>query len=159
MVTVTSEPDPRSPFWLAVASQSAEQTRELGRRLGAGLRAGDCLALTGGLGSGKTTLSQGIVAGAGSLDIVRSPTFLLHSVHPGRITVHHLDLYRLTEGYDLGQLGLEELIEDGAALVEWAERTTPDWFNGHIHIEVREGTKRALELRLPEHLRFLPDDV
>lgn len=142
-----------------MASQSAEQTRELGRQLGARLRAGDCLALTGGLGSGKTTLTQGIVAGAGGRDTVRSPTFLLHSVHPGRITVHHMDLYRLPEGCDLGGLGLEELIENGAAVVEWAERTTPDWFNGHIHIEVREGSTRALELSLPEHLRFPPDDV
>jgi tRNA A37 threonylcarbamoyladenosine biosynthesis protein TsaE len=70
-----------------------------------------------------------------------------------------MDLYRLPEGCDLGGLGLEELIENGAAVVEWAERTTPDWFNGHIHIEVREGSTRALELSLPEHLRFPPDDV
>jgi tRNA threonylcarbamoyl adenosine modification protein YjeE len=129
----------------------------LGRSIGARLKPGDCIGLTGGLGTGKTTLTQGIVAGAGGDGNIRSPTFLLHTIHPGRITVHHLDLYRLVEGSDLGGLGLEELLEDGAAVVEWAERASPEWFNGQIRIEALAGSSRAFELRLPDRLSLVPD--
>jgi tRNA threonylcarbamoyl adenosine modification protein YjeE len=156
LATGTTEPGPGSPSWQSLVSRSPEETRELGRRIGARLQTGDCIALTGGLGSGKTTLTQGIVAGAGGDENVRSPTFLLHTVHPGRIIVHHLDLYRLAAGSDLGGLGLEELLEDGAAVVEWAERTSPEWFNVQIRIEALAGSSRALELRLPDRLRPFP---
>lgn len=156
MATGTTEPASGALSWRSLVSHSPEETRELGRLIGARLQAGDCVALTGGLGTGKTTLTQGIVAGAGGDDNVRSPTFLLHAVHPGRITVHHLDLYRLPEGSDLGGLGLEELLEDGAAVVEWAERSSPEWFNGQIRIEVLAGSSRALEMHLPDRLRPLP---
>ena len=135
-----------------------EETTRLGRRIGARLRAGDCLALEGGLGAGKTTLTQGIVAGAGGDRDVRSPTFLLHAVHRGRITVHHLDLYRLPEGVDLRTLGLDELLEEGAAVVEWAERAGGDWFNGVIRIGITGASQRELELWLPPHLAGAGED-
>jgi tRNA threonylcarbamoyl adenosine modification protein YjeE len=157
LATGTTEPGPGPPSWRSLVSHSPKETWAVGRSIGARLQAGDCIALTGGLGTGKTTLTQGIVAGAGGDDNVRSPTFLLHTVHPGRITVHHLDLYRLAEGSDLGGLGLEELLEDGAAVVEWAERTSPEWFNAQIRIEALAGSSRALELRLPDRLRPFPE--
>jgi len=125
----------------------------LGERIGARLRVGDCLGLRGELGAGKTTLIQGIVLGAGGDSDVRSPTFLLHAVHPGRITVHHLDLYRLPDGIDLASLGLEEFLETGAAVIEWSERTQDPWFTGRIEMEVTGETTRSISVWLPWHLR------
>lgn len=137
---------------VTVITYTPEETMALGRRLGERLRPGDCLGLSGDLGAGKTTLTKGLVAGAGGDDDVRSPTFLLHQVHPGRITLHHLDLYRLPQGTDLSTLGLEELLVDGAAVVEWSERADPSWFNGTIELSVQGELSRELKLTLPAHL-------
>lgn len=136
-----------------VVSHSPDETMALGRRLGELLRPGDCLGLTGDLGSGKTTLTKGLVAGAGGDDDVRSPTFLLHQVHSGKVTLHHLDLYRLPSGTDLASLGLDEFLTEGAAVVEWCERAEPVWFNGTIELAVEGESSRKLRLVLPPHLR------
>ncbi len=131
-----------------VQSDSAESTRALGRQIGARLRPGDCLALRGELGAGKTVLAQGIVAGAGGGDDVRSPTFLLHAVHPGRTTVHHLDLYRLEPGLDLRSLGIDEALFEGAVIVEWPDRCDPGWFTGEVGIEIVSPNERRIRLQL-----------
>jgi tRNA threonylcarbamoyl adenosine modification protein YjeE len=131
-----------------VRSRSADQTRALGRRIGARLRAGDCLSLRGDLGAGKTVIAQGIVAGAGGGEDVRSPTFLLHAIYQGRIPVHHLDLYRLEGEVDLRSLGIDEALLEGAVIVEWPERAEADWFNGGITLEIASETERLIDLRL-----------
>lgn len=137
---------------LELVSRSAEETRALGSRLGGALRAGDCIALTGPLGAGKTTLVQGIVAGAGGGGDVRSPTFLLHAIHPGRVPVHHLDLYRLPVEADLLSLGLDEALGEGAAVVEWGERAAPGWYDGEVVIAVEDDDRRRLRFLLEPRL-------
>lgn len=137
---------------IQLVSEGPDETRALGVRLGRRLRPGDCLALTGELGAGKTTLVQGIVAGAGGDRDVRSPTFLLHSIHPGRVTIHHLDLYRLPAGVDLASLGLDEQLEEGAAVVEWGERAAPGWYTGEVGLAVLGERRRRIRLRLPAEL-------
>ena len=100
---------------------SEEDTIALGERIGKKLAAGDLLLLRGNLGAGKTTLTRGIARGAGYKGRVSSPTFALAHVYRGkRLTVHHLDLYRVAEGED-GELGREELLADpsAAVVVEW----------------------------------------
>ena len=134
---------------IQLSSDGPEETRAVGARLGNWLRPGDCLALVGQLGAGKTTLVQGIVAGAGGDQDVRSPTFLLHSIHAGRVTIHHLDLYRLPDGVDLVSLGLDEHLEDGAAVVEWGERASPGWYTGEVEIAILGELRRRILLRLP----------
>ncbi|MGH7642278.1 MAG: tRNA (adenosine(37)-N6)-threonylcarbamoyltransferase complex ATPase subunit type 1 TsaE [Candidatus Dormibacteria bacterium] len=134
---------------VTVQSRSAEETKELGRRIGAQLQVGDCLALRGELGAGKTVMAQGIVAGAGGGREVRSPTFLLHAIYRGRIPVHHLDLYRMEGGVDLRSLGMDEALVDGAVIVEWPERVAGDWFNGEVALEISSRTDRAIHLDLP----------
>jgi tRNA threonylcarbamoyladenosine biosynthesis protein TsaE len=137
---------------IQLLSEGPDETRAVGDRLGRCLRPGDCLALTGQLGAGKTTLVQGIVAGAGGEQDVRSPTFLLHSIHPGRVTIHHLDLYRLPDGVDLASLGLDEHLEQGAALVEWGERAAPGWYTGEVELALLGERRRRITLRLPAEL-------
>jgi hypothetical protein len=133
---------------LVLRSHSDQETRAIGQRIGAGLRPGDCLALRGEMGAGKTVTAQGIVQGAGGGKDVRSPTFLLHAVYPGLVTVHHLDLYRLSSGVDLLSLGLDEALLEGAAIVEWPERAAGDWFTGEIALEIRSSSERQIHLRL-----------
>lgn len=105
-------------------SRSAEQTRRLGARIGALLQTGDLLCLSGELGSGKTTLVQGIAAGWGSTDPVNSPTFVLVNVyrHPQGNCLYHLDAYRLSAPAEAEDLDIQAMLESGPLVVEWAER-------------------------------------
>jgi tRNA threonylcarbamoyl adenosine modification protein YjeE len=112
-----------TPALPELSSDSPAETELHGKALGRALRRGDVLALSGPLGAGKTCLVRGIVAGAGGDPAtVRSPTFVLHQPHGGaRLTVHHIDLYRLGLGSSLDVLDLDGLLVDGAAVIEWAE--------------------------------------
>jgi tRNA threonylcarbamoyladenosine biosynthesis protein TsaE len=105
-------------------SRSPEQTRRLGIRLGALLKVGDLVCLSGDLGSGKTTLVQGIAQGWGSLDAVSSPTFVICNQYrrPDGARLHHLDAYRLRGPAEAEDLDIDLMLESGALVVEWAER-------------------------------------
>ncbi len=111
---------------LTFITDSAEETAQLGRLLGGLLREGDVLLLSGTLGSGKTTLAQGIAAGMGIKDYVTSPTFTLVNEYrsPGgdRPALYHADLYRIGTPAEAFELLLDEYTRDGAMVVEWAER-------------------------------------
>ena len=109
---------------LEFTSRSAEQTRRLGMRLGGLLHAGDVVALSGDLGSGKTTFIQGVARGWGSTDAVSSPTFVLVNQYrrPDGEKLHHMDAYRMESALEAEDLDLEAMLESGALLVEWAER-------------------------------------
>ena len=109
-------------------------TRALGARLAGGLRAGDLLVLSGPLGAGKTSLTQGIGEALGVRGAVTSPTFVLARVHRGPLPLVHVDAYRLREAgarLDLDDLDLDAALEDAVTVVEWgeglAERLTDSW--------------------------------
>jgi len=138
-------------------TDSPVQTEVLGRTLGAVLQRGDVLALDGDLGAGKTVLVRGLAEGTGADPLsVHSPTFVLHRVYGGtRITLHHLDCYRLGDGADLDALDVDRLAEDGALAVEWASYAPGlDVFHPiRIHIDVVDNTHRRITLHdLPPHL-------
>src|SRR5471030_524953 len=105
-------------------STAAEgETIRLGELIGRSLRAGDVVLLYGELGAGKTTMVRGLARGVGYRGRVSSPTFALAHVYRGkRLTLHHLDLYRLKKG-ETDELGLDELLNDprGAVVVEWPQ--------------------------------------
>lgn len=98
-------------------------TLALGVRLGRALRVGDVVALSGPLGSGKTTLARGCLAGLGHSGEVASPTFtLVQSYEATEPPVLHVDLYRLESAAEASELGLDDALADHALLVEWPER-------------------------------------
>ncbi len=107
-----------------IFTASEGETLEAGARIAAGLRPGDSVLLRGELGAGKTVFVRGAARSLGvDPGMVRSPTFTLVNVYPGRIPVYHVDLYRIEKPEDLAELGLEEILgTDGVAMVEWPEK-------------------------------------
>jgi tRNA threonylcarbamoyladenosine biosynthesis protein TsaE len=126
----------------AVTSSAAE-TEAIGERLGERLRAGDVVLLTGELGAGKTTFVRGVARGAGSAGPVASPTFQLVRVYPGRLQLAHVDLYRIEQSRELGDLGLEELAGQGAVVIEWGDRLEVPG-SARIEIEHLGGDRRLV---------------
>jgi len=110
---------------LTLISESAEETQNIGRIIGEGLNSGDVVALTGELGSGKTCITRGIARGLGVPEEyqITSPTFTLINEYPGRVTLYHVDIYRLSGSQDLKDMGYEEYFYgDGITVIEWAEK-------------------------------------
>jgi len=108
-----------------IISNSVEETREFGRRLGEAAEPGDVIGLVGPLGAGKTQLVKGIAVGAGVAEerIVNSPTFVLVNEYEGRLHVFHLDAYRLSASRELAAIGFEEMCAAaGLVVVEWADK-------------------------------------
>lgn len=108
-------------------SSSPADTRALGQKLGAVLKPGDLVCLQGDLGAGKTTFTQGVAAGWGSIDEVSSPTFVLVNIYrreKDRNHLHHLDTYRIESAAEADELDLDSMLTQGPALVEWPERIT-----------------------------------
>ena len=114
--------------------------------LGERLRAGDVVLLTGELGAGKTTFVRGVAHGAGSQAPVASPTFQLVRLYPGRLQLAHVDLYRVENSAELADLGLEELAEQGAVVVEWGDRLEVE-DAALIHIEHLGGDRRLIRTK------------
>ena len=104
-------------------TNSEDETSAAGERLGAALRGGNVVLLYGDLGAGKTAFVRGLARGIGADPAeVSSPTFTLIQEYAGRLTLFHVDLYRLEER-EVDDLGLEELVlGDGIVAIEWAER-------------------------------------
>jgi tRNA threonylcarbamoyladenosine biosynthesis protein TsaE len=110
---------------LTIVSRSVEETISLGEKFGELVSAGDFIALTGELGSGKTHFTQGVAAGLGVDPSIRvtSPTYTIMNSYAGRLHLHHFDLYRLSGDQDAAELGFEEYFNGtGVCIVEWAER-------------------------------------
>ncbi len=105
-------------------TKSEDETQAVARELAATLTAGDVVLLSGNLGAGKTAFARGLAAGLG-IDTreVSSPTFtLIHEYRGGRLTLYHVDLYRL-DSAATNDLGLEEMgVRDGVLAIEWPER-------------------------------------
>jgi tRNA threonylcarbamoyladenosine biosynthesis protein TsaE len=131
-------------------SHSEAQTRRLGARLGELLVGGEIIALQGELGTGKTRWVQGVGQGLQVGQPVTSPTFTLVNEYPGRLSLYHIDLYRINQMVEALAFGLEDyLYGDGVCLIEWAERIVeilpPDrmWITFHY----LDDTKRRITLQ------------
>jgi len=107
---------------LTLHSRDAEATRSIGAALGRHAEPGDVFLLHGELGAGKTTFTQGFARGAGSEELVNSPTFVLVNEYRGRLPIYHADLYRLDDPDEVERLDLANASLDGVLLVEWPER-------------------------------------
>ena len=142
-----------------ISCQPAE-TEALGETWGRDAKSGLVIALTGDLGAGKTCLVKGIARGLGISARVHSPTFTLVNVYSGgRLTLFHLDLYRLETPERIRAAGLEEyLAPSGVAVIEWADR----WFvesDGGARIQPAKCIRRvALEIISERERRIIYED-
>lgn len=120
-------------------SRSADQTRRLGMRLGNLLQIGDVIGLQGDLGSGKTTFVQGVAQGWGSLDPVSSPTFVLVNMYrrTDYQNLYHLDAYRLQNAGEASELDIDQMIDQGALIIEWPERIEEALPADHLQIQLK----------------------
>ena len=110
---------------LTLTTHSPHETEILGQTLGRLLKGGEVVGLEGNLGTGKTCLVRGVARGImAPTESVSSPTFTLHHPYPGRILLHHLDLYRIERPEEIEELGFLELLEDreAALIIEWADK-------------------------------------
>lgn len=104
------------------------------------------MLLIGDLGAGKTTFVRGVARGTGSRADVASPTFQLVRVYPGRVQLAHIDLYRIENSAELRDLGLDELADTGAVVVEWGDRLAVDGA-AVIEIEHLGGDRRLIKTK------------
>ncbi|WP_163551322.1 tRNA (adenosine(37)-N6)-threonylcarbamoyltransferase complex ATPase subunit type 1 TsaE [Candidatus Frankia alpina] len=124
-----------------VVVPTAERMRDFGARLGALLRPGDLLVLSGPLGAGKTVLTQGIAAGLGVRETVTSPTFVLARIYPdGRIPLVHVDAYRLGGVTEVDYLDLDADAETSVTVVEWGARLVEGLVQDHLEIMLTRPT-------------------
>lgn len=134
-----------------IITNSEDETAAVGYELAATLSAGDMLLLYGDLGAGKTALVRGLAEGLGvSRDEVSSPTFtLIQEYRGGRLTLFHVDLYRIEDPREFDELGLDEIAEDGVLAIEWAEKLAARLMPSRylmVRIEHGDGDTRTIRI-------------
>jgi tRNA threonylcarbamoyladenosine biosynthesis protein TsaE len=134
-----------------IVTHSAEETTRWGREFAARLKPPVLVLLSGELGSGKTTLTKGIVSGLGAAreEEVTSPTFTLVHVYGNAKKVYHADLYRIESFHDFETLGLEDLFDQpGVVILEWSERfpLNSPWPQRRIRLEHLGGDARRIRV-------------
>lgn len=149
-------PDAESPETVGVIRpfgsvrlRTADDTQDWGARLGALLVAGDLLVLTGDLGAGKTTLTQGIADGLGVRGRVTSPTYVIARVHPsmtGGPDLVHVDAYRLGGLAELEDLDLDASLEAAVTIVEWGHGIAEHLSEDYLEVTLRGHDTRTVDL-------------
>ncbi len=139
---------------LSITSHSESETAALAEKLAAGLNPGDIVVLTGPLGAGKTVFVRGLAAGLG-LDTanVNSPSFTIVNEYPGEHPLYHFDLYRISDPFELYEVGWDEYLgRDGLIVVEWGEKAgellPPSYYL--IEFGVKDEQDREINISLVE---------
>lgn len=125
----------------------AESTQDLAARIGAALLPGDLVLLSGGLGAGKTTFTQGLGAGLGVREGIISPTFVLSRIHPslaGGPDLVHVDAYRLSGAGELEDLDLEEDMDRSVTVIEWGAGKAEQLSDSRLEITLARETGSEL---------------
>jgi tRNA threonylcarbamoyladenosine biosynthesis protein TsaE len=134
-----------APLWVQTLNVStAEQTHALGAALAELLRAGDLLVLTGELGAGKTTFTQGLGEGLGVREGIISPTFVLVRIHPnlpdgprpGGPDLVHVDAYRLGSASEIDDIDLENTLDSSVTVVEWGRDRVEHLSESRLEVEL-----------------------
>lgn len=143
------------PSQITLLAPTADSTRSVGEAIGALLLPGDAMSLAGDLGAGKTTLVQGLARALGYEGHVASPTFTLVREYRGRLTLQHVDVYRLEKVQDVLDLGLDDAPEAVLA-VEWGDAVEGLLPPDHLSVELTvlvgpdgTGEERRISLRAP----------
>jgi len=124
---------------LSIISKNPEETQEFGKKIGKNLFPTSIIALSGKLGSGKTTLIQGIGQGLGITTPIKSPSFTLINEYQGFLPLYHFDLYRLSGEEEIEELGYEEYLfkKKGVVVIEWADKMESFLTFPHLKIKIK----------------------
>ena len=117
------------------------------------LKAGDVIAMYGGLGAGKTAFVRGLAEGMGIKSRVSSPTFTIVNEYPGEIPLFHFDMYRLSDSDELFEIGWEDyLIRGGVCAVEWSENVSDAFYDDAITVKIDKisDDERKIEIIFPD---------
>lgn len=132
---------------------SAQETEQLGQRLGQKLKPGAVIAYSGDLGAGKTAFTRGLARGLGIEDPITSPTYTIVNEYPGKIPLFHFDMYRLGSSEDLFDIGWEDYLTRGGVIaVEWSERVedalgeVENLIRIHIHRDPEHDNGRTITI-------------
>ena len=148
---------------VTVTLPTPEDTRAVGRRLGAVLRAADLVILTGDLGAGKTTFTQGLGDGLGVRGPVTSPTFVIARVHPSLVdgpALVHVDAYRLGDSAELDDLDLDTDLDEAVTVVEWGSGLAESLADDRLELTLERAADDVRTLTItPVGLRWLDADL
>lgn len=133
-----------------LTTSGEEETLALAEGLAARFQGGEVVLLCGELGAGKTVFVRGMARGLGAdPGEVSSPTFVLLTSYPGRLTLHHADLYRLAGDGDEAELGLEELPgPTGVLAIEWAERLQESLWRHPVRVHLAHAGESRRAVRI-----------
>jgi len=137
-----------------ITTHSVKETKKLGEKIGALLQAVTVLALTGDLGSGKTSFVQGLARG---LEVpndyyITSPSYTLINEYPGRYPLFHVDLYRLEDPVDFEDIGLYDILDDNYVVaIEWADRIRRELLPDHVTIKFEISGDESREICISAH--------
>ena len=134
---------------LTFTTSSAEETIELGKKIGRLLKKGDIIAMQGTLAAGKTTITKGIAQALGITETITSPTFCLISEYQGNMPLYHMDVYRLEGTEDFINLGTDDMLYgDGVSIIEWSEKIMDELPSSTIILKItpQDEGKRLIEI-------------
>lgn len=128
---------------------SAQETYELGKRIGEQAKAGEVYTLVGDLGVGKTVFTQGVAEGLGITGPVSSPTFTIVQVYDeGRLPFYHFDVYRIEDAEEMEEIGYEDCIcGEGICLIEWADRIEEILPEKYLQITIEKDLEKGFDYR------------
>lgn len=136
---------------MIIEVNSADETREAGRKLGLSLRGGETIELVGDVGAGKTTFTKGLAVGLGIDDPVQSPSFTISQVYEGRdgIRLAHYDFYRLNDPGIMADELAEAMQDDKTVVViEWADTVVDILPEGHIRVQFETTSEEGRKITL-----------
>lgn len=134
---------------MTIDSYKAEDTFELGYRMGANAKKGEVYCLDGNLGVGKTVFTQGFAKGLGIEEAVCSPTFTIIQQYEGRLPLYHFDVYRIADTSEMEETGYDEYFYgDGVCLIEWAELIEELLPKNRINVHIEKELHKGFDYRI-----------
>lgn len=132
-------------------TSSETESKELAKKIASLIKPGTVIALTGDLGAGKTTFTQGFCQALNITAYVTSPTFTLINIYQGQVPIYHIDLYRLNQEEEAYDIGIEDYLptSDGITILEWADKF-PELLPDNclsIKIDYESNSSRKFEIR------------
>ncbi len=133
---------------IKIETHSFEETVDFGKKLGAILKPGDVVCLSGDLGTGKTALTNGIAKALGIDSYITSPTFTLVNEYQGKYPLYHFDVYRIADPDEMFDIGFDEYINgDGITIIEWGEQIKDILPKEIIKVTISKNLQKGLDVR------------